>query len=102
MVTKEKFLQIFVAEDVLKNKMITVAGQIRIEYEEELDNSNQIIKKYENFIGDIKIKNDILDKVCRDNVKKICYERNKVYKNNSINRIIKFLNNNKRELQSNR
>ena len=70
MVTKEKLLQIFVAEDVLKSKMITVAGQILIEYEEELDNSNQIIKKYEKFIGDIKIKNDILDKVCRDNVKK--------------------------------
>ena len=44
MVTKEELLQKFVAEDVIKNKMIIVAGQIFIEYEKEIDNSNQIIK----------------------------------------------------------
>ena len=43
MVTKEELLQKFVAKDVIKNKMITVAGQLFIEYEKELDNSNQII-----------------------------------------------------------
>ena len=32
MVTKEELLQKFVAEDVIKNKMITVAGQLFIEY----------------------------------------------------------------------
>ena len=56
MVTKEELLHKFVAEDVLKNKMITVAGQMFIEYEKELDNSNQIIKGYEDYIGDNKIK----------------------------------------------
>ena len=102
MVTKEELLQKFVAKDVIKNKMINVAGQMFIEYEKELDNSNQIFKDYENYIGDNKIKNDILDKVCGDNVKEICSEKDEVYKNNSINRFIKILKNNKRELQSNK
>ena len=44
MVAKEKFLQKFVAKDAIKNKMITVAGQLFIEYEKELDNSDKIIK----------------------------------------------------------
>ena len=82
--------------------MINVAGQMFIEYEKELDNSNQIIKGYEDYIGDDKIRNDILDKVCGENVKEICFEKDEVYKNNSINRFIKILNNNKRELQSNK
>ena len=102
MVTKEELLQKFVAKDVIKNKMINVAGQMFIEYEKELDNSNQIIKGYEDYIGDDKIRKDILDKICGDNVKDICSEKDEVYKNNSIKRFIKILNNNKRELQSNK
>ena len=102
MVTKEELLQKFVAKDVIKNKMINVAGQMFIEYEKEIDNSNQIIKGYEDYIGDNKIRNDILDKVCGENVKDICSEKDEVYKNNSIHRFIKILNNNKRELQSNK
>ena len=103
MVTKEELLQKFVAKDVIKNKMITVAGQMFIEYERELDNSNQIIKGYEDYIGDDKIRKDILDKVCGNNVKeKICSEKDEVYKNNSINRFIKILNNNKREIDLNK
>ena len=35
MVTKEELLQKFVAKDVIKNKMITVAGQMLIEFEKE-------------------------------------------------------------------
>ena len=102
MVTKEELLQKFVAKDVIKNKIITVAGQMFIEYEKELDNSNQIIKGYEDYIGDDKIRKDILDKVCGDNVKEICSEKDEVYKNNSINRFIKISNNNKREMLSNK
>ena len=102
MVTKEELLQKFVAKDVIKNKMINIAGQMFIEYEKELDNSNQIIKGYENYIGDDKIRKDILDKVCGDNVKEICSEKDEVYKNNSINRFIKILNNNEREMLSNK
>ena len=102
MVTKEELLQKFVAKDVIKNKMITVAGQMFIQYEKELDNSNQIIKGYEDYIGDYKIRKDILDKVCGDNIKEICSEKDEIYKNNSINRFIKILNNNKREIQSNK
>ena len=101
MVTKEELLQKFVAKDVIKNKMITVAGQMFIEYEKEIDNSNQIIKEYEDYIGDDKIRNDILDKVCVENVKEICSEKDEVYKNNFIERFIKILNNNKREMLSN-
>ena len=82
--------------------MITVAGQMFIEYEKELDNSNQIIKGYEDYIGDNKIRNDILDRVCGDNIKDDCSEKDEVYKNNSINRFVKILNNNKREMLSNK
>ena len=102
MVTKKELLQKFVAKDVIKNKMINVAGQMFIEYEKEIDNSNQIIKGYEDYIGDDKVRKDILDKVCGDNIKDICPERDEVYKNNSINRFIKILNNNKREMLSDR
>ena len=102
MVTKEELLQKFVAKDVIKNKMINVAGQMFIEYEKELDNSNQIIKGYEDYIGDDKVRKDILDKVCGDNLNEICSEKDVVYKNNSINRFIKILNNNKREMLSNK
>ena len=56
MVTKEELLHKFIAKDVIKNKMINVAGQMFIEYEKELDNSNQIIKGYEDYIGDNKLK----------------------------------------------
>ena len=102
MITKEELLQKFVAKDVIKNKMINVAGQMFIEYEKELDNSNQIIKGYEDYIGDDKVRKDILDKVCIDNIKDDCSEKDQVYKNNSINRFIKILNNNKREMISNK
>ena len=102
MVTKEELLQKFVAKDVIKNKMINVAGQMFIQYEKELDNSNQIIKGYENYIGDDKVRKDILDKVCVDNIKDDCCEKDQVYKNNSINGFIKILNNNKREMLSDR
>ena len=82
--------------------MITVAGQILFENETDLDNSNQIIKGYEKYIGDNEIKNDILDKVCGDNEKDICSEKDEVYKKNSINRFIRNLNDGKRELKSNK
>ena len=82
--------------------MITVAGQMFIEYEKKSDNSNQIIKGYEEYIDDNKIRNDILDKVCGGNVGEVCFERDEVYKNFSINRFIKNLNNNKRDLQPNK
>ena len=51
MLTKEELLQKFVAKDKIDNKMITVAGQMFIEYEKELDNSNEIIKGYEEYIS---------------------------------------------------
>ena len=102
MVTKEELLQKFIAKDVIKNKMINVAGQMFIEYEKEIDNSNKIIKGYENYIGDDKIRNDISDKLCEDGVKEVCSEKDELYRNNSINRFIKILNNNKREIISNK
>ena len=102
MVTKEELLHKFIAKDVIKNKMINVAGQMFIEYEKELDNSNQIIKGYEDYIGDDKIRKDILDKVFEDDVKEVCSEKDEVYKNNSINRFIEILNNNKREMLLNK
>ena len=43
MVTKGELSHIFVPKDILKNKIIFVAGQMFIEYEKELNNSNQRI-----------------------------------------------------------
>ena len=71
MVTKVELLQKFVAKDVIKNKTITVAGQMFIEYEKEIDNSNQRIKGHDHYIGDDKIRNDILDRVCGDCPKEV-------------------------------
>ena len=82
--------------------MITNAGQMFIEYEKELDNSDKIIKGYEDYIGDDKIRKDILDKVCGDNLTDNCSDKDEVYKNNSIDRFIKILNNNKQAMLSNK
>ena len=59
-----------------------------IEYEKDLDLSIQTFKGYEDYKGDNKIENDILDKVCGDNVKEICSEKDGVFK---IISIIDFL-----------
>ena len=69
-------------------------------FEKELENSNQIIKGYENYIGVNEFKNDILDKVRGDKVRDICSEKDEVYKNNSVNRFIKIPRNIKREIQT--
>ena len=84
MVSKEEHLPKFVAKDVLKNKMITLTGQTFIEYEKELHNSIQITGRYEVYIGDKKIKNDISDKVCGDNIKNVCSEKDENYKKNYL------------------
>ena len=102
MVTKEELLHKFIDKDVIKNKIIKVAGQMFIEYEKDLDKSDKIIKGYEDYIGDDKIRKDILDKVCGDITKEVCFEKDKVYKNNSINRFIKLLKKYKREMLSNK
>ena len=54
MVTKEELLHNFVPKDVLNNKMINVSGQMFIDYEKELDDSDEIMKGYENYISDNK------------------------------------------------
>ena len=100
MVTKEELLQKFVAKDVIKNKKITVASQMFIENEKELGNSDKVIKGYEDYIDDNKTRNDILDKVFGDNVKEVCSEKEEIYKKNSFNRFNKILNNNKRDMLS--
>ena len=102
MVAKEELLQKFFAKNVIKNKMVTVVGQMLIKYGKELDNLNQIVKGYEVYIGDNKFKNDILDKVCEDNMIDICSERDEVYENISINRFFQILSNKKREMLSNK
>ena len=102
MVPKEELLQKFFDKDVIKNKMITVAAQILIEYENELDISNEIIKGYEDYIGDNKNKNDLLDKVCGDNVEDICSEKDEIYKSISVNRFIKAVIYYGRDLQLNK
>ena len=56
MVTKEELSHKFVAKDVSKNRMITVAGQMFFQKEKKLHYSNQISKGYEKYIGDKKPK----------------------------------------------
>ena len=46
------------------------------------------------------MKKDILDKVCGENVKDICSEKDVLNKNICNNRFIEVSNNRKRELQS--
>ena len=101
MVTKELLQKSFV-KDVIKNKVITVAGQTFIGIEKELDISNQIIKGYEDYIGDIEVKNDTIDEICGDNLNDLCSEEVQIYKKTCINRFMKILNNIKRELQLNK
>ena len=66
-------------------------------------NSNQRIKCKEIFFDDSKIKIDKSDQVCADSVKEHnCSQKDLNYKKISINRFIKVLNINKRELQLNK
>ena len=73
-----------------------------LQYEEELDKSNQIIKSYENYIDDDKIKNDVLNKFLKKLLKNVNSDKKEIYKKNSMNRFIKLLYNIKRELQPNK
>ena len=52
-------MQKLFGEDVVKTKMINFAGQVLIQYEKEIDESNQIFKKNENEIQDDKIEKDV-------------------------------------------
>ena len=62
-----------------------------------------MIKIYENYIGDDKIKFDVLNKDFDTFVKEnVNSEEDEIDKNNSINKFIKILIYNKRELQSNK
>ena len=63
-----------------------------IEYEKELYISNQLNKDYKEYIGDNIIKNDIINKVCGDNIENICSEKGELYKNTSINSFFKISN----------
>ena len=102
-VTKKELLQRLNGKDVVKDKLVNVAGRLFIQYEKELDESNQILKGYEYYIGDVKIKNDVLNKVFENIIKEnVNSEKDVIYKNNSIKRFIKNLKNNRRELQSNK
>ena len=75
MVTKEELLQKFVVKEVTKNKMITEAGQMFFDDGKELDKSDKIIKGYEDYIGDYKIRNYISEKICGDKKKKFVLRR---------------------------
>ena len=74
-----------------KSKMSNVAAGFFTQYENELDESNQIFKCFENFIGDDKIENDVLNKLFENNMKEtINYEKDGIYKKISINRFIEL------------
>ena len=65
MATKAELFNKLGAEDKIKNKLITAAGQMFNEYEEKIDISNQILRGYENYNDDNKTNNDILEKMWR-------------------------------------
>ena len=48
--------------------MINVAGKKIIQYEKELDESNQLLKSFEKYIGNDKIKKDVSNKVYGFNI----------------------------------
>ena len=78
---------------VVKIKIINVAGQMFIQYENELDDTNQKIKTYENYISDDKIKNDVSHKVYENNMtEKVNSEKDEINNNNSTNRFSEILN----------
>ena len=68
-VTKEEILQKQFAKDVVKTEMVIVAGQVFKQYEKDLDESNQVIKSFENYIVDDENKNDAFNKVFENNKK---------------------------------
>ena len=86
-----------IAKDVTKNKMNVVAGQINCENEKELDESQQIITKNEIYIGDDKIENDVFNRVLQN--REIQSENDDVFSKKSIERFIRILHSNNRELQ---
>ena len=47
MVTKQDLLQQLIDKAVVKSKMVDVAGEMFIQFEKKLDESNQKIKSYE-------------------------------------------------------
>ena len=78
--TKEELLQQMIDKDVIKNEMITVAGQRFIEYERERDDPHQ--KKFEDIIVDFKIKVLQIDVIHYENDDNIEHE--------SIRRFLNF------------
>ena len=80
--------------------MINVAGQKFIQYEQEIDELIHLFRGFENYIGDDKIRNDVLNKVNG----KITKE-NKILKKMKCTKIVlptdffKLLNKIKREMQ---
>ena len=84
------------AKDVIKIKMINVAGQMFIGYDRDLEESHQIIKNYEYYSGvDIPLNNP-LNKFLQNN--EIQNENDDNYKHKSIRLLKKFLEINKRAL----
>ena len=51
--------------------MLNVAGDVFIQHEKELDESIHIIKIFENYIVDVKFKNDVLNKVFESKIKEM-------------------------------
>ena len=52
-----------------------------IQYEKDLNETNQVIKSFENYIVNDKIKNDVLNKVLENNIKEnVNSEKDEIYK----------------------
>ena len=99
-VTKHQLLQQLFAKEILKTKMLNVAGKMFIQDEKSLNESNRIIRRFKKDIGDDAVKNDVLNKFLDNNIKEyVNSEGDETYKTNSINGFIKFLNDNKSEIQ---
>ena len=88
---KESFLQKLIVKEAVKTEMINVAGQMFIQYERELDESNQIMKSYEKYIGDDEYKHDALNKIFENNFKENKNsEKDEINKGKSINSFTKL------------
>ena len=98
-VTKEESLNKLTAKEVVKTKMLNIAGDVFIEYEKELDERHRKMKSYEKYVRDNIIKNNVWNKLFAcDMWDKINSEKNESFEDRFVDRFIKVSNNNKREI----
>ena len=72
--------------------MIKIAGKMFIQYEKEMDEPNQTIKRFKDYIADDKIKKVVLNKVFENNLEEnVKSENDQIYEKISANNFNKLI-----------